>query len=522
MEALAAAGLASNVIQFIDFTAVLFRIYQDLRYKAASSENDDFRVIAEHLKPIAERISDSLQAISTSQSSSTASPQEQVAIFMSLITHKQCLTSRIEQAIRSVADRCCELTKTLLNCLAACELKPGQNASRIQRTKILFRTMRSKSEIRDYVQRLETLREELILHTVLDSQQQVAEIRSSHSTKSDITRVLGKVEDLNDPLRRLDRESKTQYTVITNSIDILRRDNAQLHAETASKSTSNMQAALSKLDSIQQSIDALQLHQRNVPEPTAQKDVGDSCFEPGVPRRNTPYTAPPSLLHVGLQQHLSDYMKTMIREINEEIQGTMRGELGKAQTDMNRVLNEITEAMPEVPRSRHGSTGSSDLIYQCPNSPYELHPNAVEQKRNIPHRSPKENTTLLYRYKKEGSTGVGVFSLITCKKVVFRLTQPPLELYDLEVRFTPNSQLLSTGLSLTYHTTTIARQTPEFGFQPQTYRVLDDSHEVWSIISRGDTRRMQDLLSQSVISTSDRHVNGNTLLMVSDLIVQIL
>lgn len=79
MEALVAVGLASNVLQFVDFSAKLIRISNELRNDAASSENRDHQVITTHLKALAQGISDSAKAIS--QTSTTASPEEKVRNF---------------------------------------------------------------------------------------------------------------------------------------------------------------------------------------------------------------------------------------------------------------------------------------------------------------------------------------------------------------------------------------------------------------------------------------------------------
>ncbi|OTB05192.1 hypothetical protein M426DRAFT_140601 [Hypoxylon sp. CI-4A] len=55
MEAIVAVGLASNVLQFVDFTVNWIRISNELRHDAASSENRDHQVIATHLEAIAQK-----------------------------------------------------------------------------------------------------------------------------------------------------------------------------------------------------------------------------------------------------------------------------------------------------------------------------------------------------------------------------------------------------------------------------------------------------------------------------------
>ena len=77
MEALVAVGLASNVLQFVEFTTKLIGVANELRNNAASSENRDHQAIAAHLEVLAKNISDSIKAIS--QASTAASPEEQVS-----------------------------------------------------------------------------------------------------------------------------------------------------------------------------------------------------------------------------------------------------------------------------------------------------------------------------------------------------------------------------------------------------------------------------------------------------------
>lgn len=80
MEAIVAVGLASNVVQFVDFTTKLVVIANELRNDAASSENRDHQAIATHLEALAQSISDTTKAIS--QASTTAPPEERVSSFL--------------------------------------------------------------------------------------------------------------------------------------------------------------------------------------------------------------------------------------------------------------------------------------------------------------------------------------------------------------------------------------------------------------------------------------------------------
>jgi hypothetical protein len=76
MEALVAVGVASNVVQFVDFAAKLIQTSNELRHGAASSENKDYSLVATHLEVLAGGIHDRPQAIA--QCSAAASAEEKV------------------------------------------------------------------------------------------------------------------------------------------------------------------------------------------------------------------------------------------------------------------------------------------------------------------------------------------------------------------------------------------------------------------------------------------------------------
>ena len=65
-------GLAANILQFVEFTAKLVHITNELRHAASTSENKGYAAIVEHLKVIAD-FEASAQAI---HGASTAVPPE--------------------------------------------------------------------------------------------------------------------------------------------------------------------------------------------------------------------------------------------------------------------------------------------------------------------------------------------------------------------------------------------------------------------------------------------------------------
>lgn len=92
MEALVALGLASNVVQFVDFASKLIHTYSRLRQGVAQSEYEYHRTITNHLVPIAGKVKSSAQTIA--QSSATLTPEQKVEIRI----HSHHLWSRFLQA----------------------------------------------------------------------------------------------------------------------------------------------------------------------------------------------------------------------------------------------------------------------------------------------------------------------------------------------------------------------------------------------------------------------------------------
>ena len=70
-------GLAANILQFVNFTAKLVRISNELRHAASTSENQGYAVITENLRVIAE-FDTSAQAIQSA--SATVPPENEVSL----------------------------------------------------------------------------------------------------------------------------------------------------------------------------------------------------------------------------------------------------------------------------------------------------------------------------------------------------------------------------------------------------------------------------------------------------------
>ncbi|KAK6068481.1 hypothetical protein SCUP234_11151 [Seiridium cupressi] len=142
MEAIVAVGVASNVVQFVDFTTKLLQTFSELRHNAASAENRDHAKVAVHLEGIARTIRAKHNAIAQS---ATTIPEEDIAL-------------------QSVADGCCLLAQQLLRRIEACTIQPGQPATFRNRTRKAFKSIWNKKEMKEMSERLNHFRGEIQLH----------------------------------------------------------------------------------------------------------------------------------------------------------------------------------------------------------------------------------------------------------------------------------------------------------------------------------------------------------------------
>ncbi|KAI0897728.1 hypothetical protein F4806DRAFT_507573 [Annulohypoxylon nitens] len=502
MEALVAVGLAANVLQFVDFTAEIISISNELRNNAALSENRDHRVIATHLETLSQKISNSAQAIS--QTAVTASQEEKAPL-------------------QPVADKCCELAKSLFKRLDTCGIKPGQTASRLQRAKGAIKTIWNKREIREISSRLEYFRSELILHYAFQTRETQLDEQGKQPNKDDIQAILNRLDDIGPMIESVKsgiaNASSIQHSELLASIAEARSENAQFHTRAVQQGHAAQSTVLQKLDCIQASMTSLnvgvqgiQHQQASAIESLAQVKVQNSTFLAGitqqVPLGNDPSS---SLPHV-IRPLLEEFRETFIAEIDKRFRATARSEMD----------NMIEQALPALDEMQHRSKATqqdsgvrvSEVTIGTCQDDYKPHSSSELQKLELPDsptygKIDKNRLTILYQ-KKWVENRLGVISLIIRDRVRFDAFGNPTEVYELTVQFNPSPCWLSSGCSIAYESRTDARGHPQFGLRLQSHRVLDTNHEVWETIAKGDISRIRDMLSQKIISTSDRAVNSAT------------
>ncbi|KAI0009583.1 hypothetical protein F4779DRAFT_581650 [Xylariaceae sp. FL0662B] len=503
METLAAVGLASNVLQFVDFTTNLIRTLRELRNNTASAENQDHHVITTHFHALSQGINTSVQAIS--RTSSTLSPED--------------------KALQPVADGCCELAKKLLKRLETCGIQPGQTPSRFYRGKKAFKAVWSKKEIDEISSRLQYFRSELTLHLTNQINKTQVDQQAHQSTKDDIKVVLDKLNDLHSPIESLkhtvEGPLEAHRSEFLDSINELRTENRQLHSQAAQQALSGplgpdgLNRLQSSMENMNISLQDILTNQSRDSESIAEVKVQNSEFHAWA-RQQAPLASHSDASFKGLLKGFFDeYTETALTEIKKEFRGTARLELEDLKRNFLQAMNKMQSRVATEGSSRETANEKprSEPEGQVPGleeTPIKLQSETPDG--HDPRELKKQDISVTYSERWGSRTRLGTFVLQIRHKVLFKPSQPVASVYELGAHFLPSPCWLSGGCSMTYQKMTDPRGNPDFGLRFQTYGILDQDHEVWNAIKENKMATIQNMLSQKVISPSDRSSSGVTLL----------
>ncbi|KAI1391381.1 uncharacterized protein F4822DRAFT_184402 [Hypoxylon trugodes] len=500
MEAVAVVGLASNILQFVEFTAKLIRISNELRNHRTWSTSRDHEIVTKHLKLLTQNISESAKVIS--QTSAMALPEE--------------------KALRLVADRCCELAKTLLSRLSKCGIQPGQNGGRLQRAKAILNGIWNKQEIEEIAHRLQFFRSELELHYTTQIRKTQLDQQIRQSTKEDLQLVLDRL----DALESLISETVTsRHSEILKSIAAARIENARFESRAIQQSAASHSIITSRLDELECSIAATNMNVQNIC--ARQSEVLESLAHVKVENREflarITQQVPPTN-HFGASfQHalkplLEEYMGKFLAGVKKEYRGTARSEMDALLENTLPALGNIQYRTQPDPGNVADEIGLEvDQYNQTPNDPSSADEIAsfASTDRRATSQLNKSELANIYHYCWGKKTSLGIFSLSIRDKVHLDESKHPTRLYELTVHFIPSPRWFSTGYSMTYHKSTDARGKPEFGLRLKTYRLLGEGHPVLEAIETNDILSLQSMLSQKLVSPSDQTPSGESLFHVS-------
>ncbi|KAI1405706.1 hypothetical protein F4819DRAFT_376640 [Hypoxylon fuscum] len=506
MEAVAVVGLASNVLQFVEITAKLIRISNELRNDAASSENQDHRVIATHFEALAQGIKTSARAIS--QTSATASSED--------------------KALQPVADRCCELANDLLGRLQKCGIQPGQNGSRFQRTKVAFKSLWNKKEIVEISNRLQLFRSELNLHYTTQIRKTQLDQQTRHSTTDDAQETLRRIDNLGTLIGDLQLDINgtvnSRCSEILDCITVSQSENSQLHAQATQQALVGHAALLNRLDNLQLSMETanislgnVQTRQSETLDSIARVRVENSAFLVSATQQVSSDDSSGASFRNVIKPLFEEFMDRALTEMKKEYRNTARSETDNL---MNNVLPVLHEMQYRSRATRQDSPDVTDETEsQIDRGDIGLRSSSFESQRikvlhgQASRRQDKKSVTIVYRNSWDWKTKLGNFFLAIHDRVYFDAYGRATSIYELTAQFVPSSSWFSTGCSIKYETISDARGDPKFCFRPpKTFRVLEEDHYVWDAIRRNDVSSIQSMLSQKLISPSDQNSVGFTLL----------
>ncbi|KAI8627134.1 hypothetical protein F5Y19DRAFT_477695 [Xylariaceae sp. FL1651] len=496
MEALVTVGLVSNVLQFVDFTTKLLQTYNNLRHDSALPESEYHSALLSHIIPLSDKIR--LSAESIAHSSGAIAPEQ--------------------KALEAVANGCCEVGKKLLKRLETCGLRTGQNVGRVQRAKTSFKVIWKKREMDDMLKQLEQLKSELALHMTSDVWYGQLDSQATQATRNDVKavsdKVMDKIVDLDLSLRTLRADLLNTVADHQNqalkSITSLKDDNSQFRTEMRQQAINSSDGVLQKVNSIQQ---ILQTQHVETMDNFAQVRVENSRLYANMATQGA--NVSDSIYHV-VRPLLEEYQERILDGIRKEFRGTARAEMESFQAALLQDLHNTDYLEPEIESSRFSEENQSENHATKAQQPDEFSDSLSTGDKETgfqPGLGPrKSEMSVVYRKDRSIQTRLGQFSLYITSTVHLRPGYPALKTYNLRAYFYPSLQWFSTGYSVVYQRTVDGRGPPKFGFQFPTYRIISDDHEVWETIAADDVGAIQDMLSQKVISPSDRDHDGMPLL----------
>ncbi|KAI1780527.1 hypothetical protein F4818DRAFT_9308 [Hypoxylon cercidicola] len=498
MEALVAVGLASNVLQFVDFATKLVSKAKELRQDAVSSDHKDYDAIAAHLQVLARKVGTSAHSIA--QSSATASPEE--------------------KALQPVADGCCELARKLSKRLNDLDLLSAQSGSLLRRGKAAWRWVWNKKEIEEIAERLHYFGSQLSLHMTYQVRQNQLEQRTWQSSKDDVQATLARIDDVLLSTEKLklgiDEKLDRQHEEVLHSFADLSVRNSQLQTQTIEEVSSASRVASEGIHGLGTSFNAMMLKQSEIFESLATVRVENSELH-GRVTQVLPQTHDfdSTSLQYLLKSMLDEYQEKSIMEIRKEFRGTARSEMENLRTQALQALNEMQSGR----QTRHPKAETTPEPAVKPSSPYASEPiqNAMGAetaplKLGEHGRQKKNDISIVYTKRRWIDTRIGTFWFRIRDKVVFDSVKPPVSVYELTVHFTPSPRWCSKSFSVAYQKVADARGGPKFGLQLESYRVLDNDHEVWKAIREHDVDSVRTMLAERVISPYDHRHDGWALL----------
>ncbi|KAI1659918.1 hypothetical protein F4813DRAFT_387409 [Daldinia decipiens] len=345
---------------------------------------------------------------------------------------------------------------------------------------------------------------------------------SSRTTLGKLNDLKKSIDDVKSDLRRT---ANDQHIEILNSVKKARNENTLFHTQSAQQAIADHSLVYQGLGDLRDSmknittgLQHIQVRQSETLESLAHVKVENSTFFATVTQQ-IPLASDSSTLVHALRPLLEQYKDEILAGVKKEYRSAARTEFDNIIQNTPAALNEMQHrsgtAQHDSERVVVGSKETTEMdsyTSESHTTPFE-DPKPLLPKRQALGRPDKNSITMLYYNWREWQTRLGTLVFIIRDRVHFNEYGRPIKMYELTVHFTPSPSWLSTGFSMTYENKTDARGGPEFGLSFKTYRVLPDDHEVIRAIENGDVCTVRNMLSQKLVSPSDRNLDGWPLLM---------
>lgn len=386
----------------------------------------------------------------------------------------------------------------------------------IKRTRKAIKCTWSKREIQEIVGRLDHFRNEIQLHLTHQIQQNQVTDRTLDPIRENSISTLQKVNELKADIAGLQSES------------------TQLHAETVQRITSSTTSMdmliLRELETLKSD---LQATSNTVRQNSERLDsIAEVSFQNGHLFAHATQMIPslesmgPSF-HDALRVMLAECQPAILNTVRKEFRGTFRSELTNMNTEIHRALDEIQSRIDKnqgEPENIPNTRGTPSPIGEYNNSDacritYDLK-NSLQKPYHHQKPQTETNVELIQSSYWCLEKRIGKFALRICHKAMFDTFGHTTTIFELTAQFIPSPLWISKGCTVTFQNISDSRGSPVFTFRPRTYRVLESKHEAFGAIYEGHTKRIQEMLSQKMVSPFDCDTAGTSLLHVSSIFPQ--
>ncbi|KAK9774005.1 hypothetical protein SCAR479_09345 [Seiridium cardinale] len=453
MEAIVAVGVASNVVQFVDFTTKLLQTFTELRHDAASAESRDHAKVAVHLEGIARTIREKHNAIAQS---ATTIPEE-------------------DKALQPVADGCCLLAQQLLRRIEACTIQPGQPATFRNRTTKAFKFIWNKKEMKEMTERLNHFRGEIQLHWTQSIMNSQLSDQSLKLLEDKIEATTNQIEALKLDVRAIAQNSND----VTQAISSLNDSNTSLLSQMAWHR-----------EDLEPAGNYLEIRNRHFT-----LDVGEDSISQEIRNEFAALKAESATVE--------SFLTTSLRRTEAILADRIGGPNNHTSitVDSSRVNTSRIGEAPNPTLNRHQEiiNGPPKTWFKPPETDFRS----------------KTDRGLIDERRWYLESRLALVSLVIRYIVVCDASGSPRDVLEASIHLIPSVSWAHTAFSGVFRKEIHPHRPSKFTFQPSVHRVLPKNHENIMAVEDGDLQAVQRLLQGNLVFPSDCHEDGYSLLHLS-------